>query len=247
MFLPPEEVREVTQIPIFVWDKVLLPFDTTTKKIRITDPQIVQMLEDIEFGDRIFGVSSHWLTDRQTKLPYINATGCFAKLLEFDKFASGDANVKMKGLARYRVVEYLETDAPYPFAKVKFFEEESRSLRGVIEEDEELQEDLTREASLVGQRIVTKIMHALGQNKDYEFPLIKPEPLFFSFMAAPLFSFDSGGFLKLLQAMSVEIRLRFIIEWLEEFEERVDENAERHKFIAPFLDLENNKNNPNLS
>lgn len=247
MFLPPDELLDVKQIPIFVWDRILLPFDSTQKSVHITEPKYVELLSDIEFGDRIFGIVPRFMRNRETKLPHINATGCFAKLTELDKFDSGDANAKMQGLARFRIVEHLNTEKPYPVAAIKFFEEEDRSLRGTLIEDEALNRELTREACLVGQRIVTKIMRILSKKNDYEFPLMKPEPLFFSFMMAPLFSFDFDDYSKLLQAMSIEIRLRYGIERLKEMETQVDDNASRHKFIDPFLKLANNKNNPNLS
>ncbi len=97
--------------------------------------------------------------------------------------------------------------------------------------------------------IITKIVHVLSkkENDDYEFPLMKPDPLFFSFMMAPLFSFDFDDYSKLLQAMSIEIRLKYGIERLKELEMQINDNIERHKFVDSFLKLANNQNNPNLS
>lgn len=245
MFQSPEEIRSIKQIPIFVWENVLLPFDTPLKTIHIIEPKYVQMLEDIALGDRYFGVTFKWMVNREINLPHVNSTGCIAELLECNSFASGDANIKIKGLARYRIVKYLETDKPYPIAEIKFFEEENEKYAEQLlaNQDDELLEEELRKTCLTAQKVMTKIFRALGNN-EYEFPLMNPpDPIPFSFLVGPLFSFDNGDLLHLLNCSSPIYRLQFATEWLENYEVAVDDNIERKKFLKPFQKI---KNDPRL-
>lgn len=230
----PEEVRHVTELPIFVWSGVLLPYEKTLESIHVEKPADCRMLADITFTDRLFGVTNRYLVDKETGLPYIGGIGCIARLLESDIFRSGDANIKMQGISRYRVQGFVETDKPYPVAKITFLND--------VEEDEEEIERLTRETCVLAQRVITRIMHALGSS-DYEAPLMSPEIDFFSFMAAPLFSLDLGGRLKFLQAQHASTRLRFAIDSLKLKEAAVEDNISRKEFIKRF---QNTKNTPNF-
>lgn len=230
----PEEVRHITQLPIFVWSDVLLPYDTTLKSVHIDEPADRDLLADITFGDRFFGVTNKWLTDKKTGLPYINGVGTIATLVESNTFAGGDSNIKMKGISRYRIARFVETDKPYPVAEIIFFND--------IENEPEKLESLTREACLLAQQIMTKIFRALGE-PTYEAPLMNPLNFdFFSFMIAPLFSFDLGDHLKLLQADSAKIRLEYGIGVLKQMLSAVEDNIERKKLLASFQNIKNNPN-----
>ncbi|HEX8737321.1 MAG TPA: LON peptidase substrate-binding domain-containing protein [Pyrinomonadaceae bacterium] len=230
----PEEVRHITQLPIFIWSDVLLPYDTTLKSVHIDKPADRQLLADITFGERFFGVTNKQLTDKKTGLPYINGVGCIAALVESHTFAGGDSNIKMKGISRYRIARFVETDKPYPVAEIIHFHD--------IEDEPEKLESLTREACLLGQELMTKIFRALGE-PTYEAPLMKPTNFdFFSFMMASLFSFDLSDHLKLLQAHSAEIRLEYGIGILKEMVSAVENNIERKKLLANFQNIKNDPN-----
>lgn len=230
----PEEVRHITQLPIFIWSDVLLPYDTTLKAVHIDQPADRELLADITFGDRFFGVSNKYLTDRKTGLPYINSVGCIATLVESNTFAGGDSNIKMKGISRYRIARYVETAKPYPVAEIIFFND--------TENEREKLDGLTREACVLAQELMTKIFRALGE-PTYEAPLMNPPNFdFFSFMIAPLFSFDLGDHLKLLQANSAKIRLEYGIQVLKEMVSAVEDNIERKKLLAKFQNIKNDPN-----
>jgi Lon protease-like protein len=200
----------------------------------------------------LFGVTFERMLNREIGLPHVNSIGCIARILKCHTFASGDSNVKVHGLARYRIVRYLETDKPYPVAEIKFFEEENERYHGDIRLQEEARtaperEELLTKTRVTLQRVQTKLFRALG-DKDYEAPMLpQVGAVETSFLVSRLFIFDEGDRLHLLNSPCPIHRMKFIIERLEEVEERVDDNLERAKFLAPFMKLANNRDNPNLN
>lgn len=231
MFDPPEEVRDITVLPIYVWDNVLLPFVTET--VRVKEPHCRKMVADLAVGESYFGMVYRWMRDRETGLPYINATGCIAKLLS-NRF---NRKIEIKGMARFRIVKYLETDKPYPVAEIKFFEEER--YQQALYTEEELMEAV-RETCATANRILGKIALETGDTRDFSFGETEFDPIEFSFLAARLFSFDEDEYLKLLNLMDPIWRFKFIRQFLEEFEEEEDAKFARKKFLKHFLDLRNN-------
>ncbi|HEX8367645.1 MAG TPA: LON peptidase substrate-binding domain-containing protein [Pyrinomonadaceae bacterium] len=231
----PEEVRHITQLPIFIWSEVLLPYETPLDAVHIDKPADRQLLADITFGDRFFGVTNKYLAEKKTGLPYINGVGCIAALVESNTFAGGDSNIKMRGISRYRIARFVETGKPYPVAEIIFFND--------IESEPEKLESLTREACLLVQEMMTKMLRTLGA-PAYEAPLLNPPDFdLFSFTMASLFSFDLGEQLKLLQANSARIRLESGIRVLKKILSGVEDNIERKKLLAAFQNI---KNNPTL-
>lgn len=197
MFETPEEVRHITQLPIFVSSDALLPFETS-ETIHIDKPADRQLLADITFGERYFGVTNKYLTERKTGLPYIDGVGCIGKLIESNTFASGDSNIKLLGISRYRVKSFVETGKPYPVAEIIPFND----VEPDAEKAEEL-ESLSRELCLILQRIMTKMIHSFG-DPNFEAPLFEPEIIPFSFLMGQLFSFDLGWRLKLCRQIPSE-------------------------------------------
>lgn len=251
MFLPPVEIRDVKQLPIFVWDDVLLPFVHWFDSIHVAEPKYARMLADIEFGDRLFGVTYDAMVDRKTGLPHVNSTGCIARLTECRTFASGDSNIKIEGLVRYRIVRYIETDKPYPVAEIEFFEEENERFHNAVRIEEQAQragelEELVEKTILTAQRLMNKVLRALGKKEDAQ-RLSAPDPVSFSFLMSALYIFNADDRLHLLNSPCPIHRLEFIARRLEESEARIDDNLQRREFLKPFLKLANNQSNPNLS
>jgi Lon protease-like protein len=228
----PEEVRHITQLPIFIWSEVLLPYDTPLKAVHIDKPADRQLLADITFGERFFGVTNKHLTEKKTGLPIINSVGTIAALVESNTFGGGDSNIEIRGVSRYRIARFVETDKPYPVAEIIFFND--------TENEPEKLESLTREVCRLAQQVMTKILRALGE-PTYEAPLMNPSNFdLFSFMIAPLFSFDLSDHLKLLQANSAGIRLEYGIRVLKQMLSAVEDNIERKKLLAKFQNIKNN-------
>lgn len=247
MNLIPDEIRHLEAIPILIQPQILLPFDEL-KPIHLTEPAHLQLIDDVRFGDGYFGFHFNWLTEHRAKrkdiprLPYINSTGCIARVTEEKPHEEGGSNVKIKGVYRYRVAKFLATDKPYPVAAFKFFKD-------VFHDGwEEEAQKLCDEICLINQRAWNKFLGKfLDLSKRKGMFLMKPDPYFLSFMAAPLFSGDTAFFLKCLQYNSVIGRLEYALEQMKEFEAAVEDNIERTNLIEPFLKLPNNRSNPDLS
>ena len=236
MFDPPEEVRDITILPIYVWDKVLLPF-VKPVPVRVKEPHLRKMIADLTVGESYFGMVFRWMRDKETGLPYRNATGCIAKLLS-NRF---NRKIEVKGMARFRIVKYLETDKPYPVAEIKFFEEERRTEFHYTL-DELIQ--AMRETFETINRLANKLAQEAGlDEKTFHFDFADFDPIEFSFQASIIFNLDEGDYLKLLNLMDPVWRYRYIRETLEELEENYTTRLERSKFLKLFLNF---KDNPNL-
>jgi hypothetical protein len=251
MFLPPEEVQHLTELSLLVSKRVALPFVIEPNPVRVTERKYIELLDDIWFGERFVGFVSSWLINRDHPsgpigLPYVNATGCIVGLTAYNRFKDDDATVKIKGLARFRVVKYLDTGKSYPTAQIEFFEEENvghhdaERVKDFAARADELDE-LSRRTCIVIQRVMTKIYRALG-SQDFEMPLLRPpDPIAFSFAAAGLLgTFDEGDYLHVLQCSCPFLRLEFICEAFEDYEKRVDNNLERKELLKPFQHIKNN-------
>ena len=255
MFLPPEEIRDLNEIPVFVSNRIILPFVNDGKPVRVTEAKYIRMLDDISFGDRLLGVIPGVMTNRHSPhhgplgLPYVNATGCIAELTEYNRFKDDDATIKLKGLARFRIVEYLDAQKSYPIVSFKFFEEENKSYHNKLrmefwEKEAEKRQRVMSEACAAANKLLNKILRAMG-SPEFEEPFLTPtgDPVKLSFLLPHLYQCGEDEFLHLLQSPCPIHRFESFIEWAEDYEKRVDDNIERKELLKPFLHI---KNDPEL-
>lgn len=245
MIPPPDEVLDLEVLPILFRDEILLPFQE--QAVHITDEVQLQLIDDSRFGSGYIGF--HYDTSamnpkkfKKLRLPHHYAAGCIARIIEETPHEAGGSNVKFKGIHRYLIREFLATDKPYPVARFKFFKD-------VFHDGwEERCEKLRDEICLTHQRALTKFFNKFKDDpsEHTELPLMNPDPYFLSFAAGFLFK-DEAIRNKCLYYNGVQIRLEYALKVVKEFEAAVDDNIERTNLIKPFLNLPNNRHNPDLS
>lgn len=229
MFKFPENISEIIEIPLLLHEKVLLPF--MKLDVTIKHPKNLELIADIEFGNRYVGMMWRKLRNPETNLPNVGDIGCLGEITEND----GNGKLKIEGFARFRVTEFVETDKPYPVAKFTLFEEEA----GKIEmEAEDALREITNEAYLKLKQSIGIWFKDLGLKS--QFPEMKPLPFPASFLTGHLCNFGQDALYKIQQMNSARKRLEYTLEWMNKLLKSAQNVSNKKKFLVPYKDLSKN-------
>src|SRR3977135_3356496 len=117
-----DKVRGVSELPLFPLSVVLFP--GVPLPLHIFEPRYRQMLEDIQAGDSLFGLSYFDGSTSPPERPPVGSIGCVAKVTDTQAFPDGRSNILTVGLIRYRIEEYVDRGDPYLVVRVSYFEDD---------------------------------------------------------------------------------------------------------------------------
>ena len=208
----------IKRLPIFPLPLVLLPNELLP--LHIFEPRYRQMLTDIETTDNFFGVNFFNPSESFVEKPAAGAIGCAAEVRKVENLPDGRSNVLTMGVMRFRLLDYLETDAPYLLGDVEFFEDET--------ENPEILTPLADEVFALFKRIAAAA-HKLGNRRGVlpEVPPAAPEQL--SFLVTAAFDLDTELKYRLLEMRSTVERLDKLREILRQAVGKMEESAEIQK------------------
>ena len=228
-----DRVRGVSVLPLFPLPVVLFP--GAPMPLHIFEPRYRQLLDDINVGDRLFGLSYFDTSNYEGETPPVGHVGCVAEVTEVQPLPDGRSNILTLGLIRYRVEAYVDRGDPYLVAKVSYFEDEA--------EDEEALGHQTREVKSLFTRIA-RAMRIINDERATlpELPEIEPESLSFLVAAAVEMSVEVKQDLLELRYTSERLkRLRDLLaRVVGSYEERarMHEIAKRNGHSGKRIDLE---------
>ncbi len=210
-----KKLRGIRQIPIFPLPLVLLPNELLP--LHIFEPRYRQMLRDIEAGNRLFGVVRFEPDDLSTERPEEGAIGCVAELRESEQLPDGRSNILTFGAVRFRIVEYVETDAPYRVADVDFFSDDPEKAEDVAPLADEVFELFQRMAKAAfrmsgGRGIMPEIRRTDAES--------------LSFLITAAFNFDNDKKYRLLAMTSTTNRLAELKEMLDQAVKQIEKNVD---------------------
>lgn len=209
-----EKVLGIKQLPIFPLPLVLLPNELLP--LHIFEPKYRQMLEDIELDKKIFGVSHFEPNETFIEKPDTGTIGCAAEIREAQTLPDGRSNILTVGLIRYRLIDYIGTDAPYLVGDVEFFEDE--------EEDLNLLEPLADEIFLLFKRVAEAAHKLSGERGSFpEIPQAEPQAL--SFLVTAAFNLENDLKYQMLETRSTSERLEKLREILLQAVDKMEESA----------------------
>jgi ATP-dependent Lon protease len=213
------KLQELNQLPIFPLPIVLFPNELLP--LHIFEPRYKKMLEDIQEGNNIFGISYFRAEEAVTSnRPPIGSIGCATEVKEIQRLPDGRSNILTIGLARYIIERYVDCSKPYLIAEVSYFEDD--------EEDEELLKPLADEVFQTFVKIA-KMAHELSGERE-KMPEIPPaEPQILSFLIGASFNLSPEEKYKLLQTRSTFERLSHLSEKLKEIITRIETTAKTVK------------------
>lgn len=229
MFVFPDNISEINELPILLHEKVLLPF--MNLDVSIKHPKNLQLVSDIEFGDRYLGMMWRKLRNPETNLPRIGDIGCLGEIVEND----GNGKLKIEGFARFRVTEFVATDKPYPVARITLFEEEAGEIE--MEEEDALRE-ITNETFLKLKQAIGIWFKSLGL--ESVFPAMQPNPFPVSFLTGHLCNFGQEELYEIQKMNTARKRLEYTLEWMNGFVKSAQNIANKKKFLVPYKDLSKN-------
>jgi ATP-dependent Lon protease len=213
-----EKTLGVGRLPIFPLPVVLVPLELTP--FHIFEPRYRQMLEDIQLGNNLFGVSLFEPKTAALMQPAIGSIGCAADLRQVERSEDGTSDILTAGIRRYLIDEYVDVDSPYLVAEVTFFED--------LEEDLDLLDPLADEVFELFMRLA-RASHKLAGERGAipEIPKAAPEDL--SFLITAAFSLDLRLKYYFLELRSTSERLSKLKEILERAVVKVEDSAEINK------------------
>jgi Lon protease-like protein len=221
---PLERVEHLKELPICITSaQVLLPF-VRNHELKINKAAQLRLLSDaVHSEDKMFGVS-YLAPDKNaaTERPPIGDTGCVAEIRSVKLAKGGGKIAKIFGIARYRILEYVETENPYPLAAVEYFKDEP--------EDDEANAESALALAQRMKQVMDKTAASLNVKTD--FPVLNFPPTMFSFILPELFNFDTDVRLAFLNLRSTAERLKKCQEELEEFEAGADSVIARKEFLG---------------
>jgi Lon protease-like protein len=220
---PLELVEHIKHLPICaISAQVLLPFVRNTE-IKIGKAAQLRLLSDaVHADDKMFGAS--YVAPEKfaaNELPPVSSVGCVAQIKSVKLGKSGGKIAKVVGVARYKILEYVETEKPYPVAKVEYFADETEDQEPNIEAAQKLAE--------IMKHVMDKTAASLGVETD--FPVLNFPPTLFSFVLPDLFNFDAAVRLDFLNLRTTSERLQKCLDEMEEFEQGADSVIARREFL----------------
>jgi Lon protease-like protein len=116
-----DKCSHIKEVAIYPQELVVLPYEWMT--LKISDPSAKQLFEDVESDEVYLGIGEQIKGEKA--LPVVGSIGVGADVEEIDKKSLGNAHlVKIRGVVRFRIDEYVETDKPYAVARITFFEDD---------------------------------------------------------------------------------------------------------------------------
>ena len=104
-------------IPVFPLSGVLL-LPRCQLPLNIFEPRYLNMVDDAMAGDRIIGMIQP--TAGLGPLPSVSPIGCAGRITSFNDTSEGRYLITLTGVARYRIITELPTQAPYRQVRAAF-------------------------------------------------------------------------------------------------------------------------------
>src|SRR5919202_3465771 len=213
-----DKVRGVLELPVFPLPLVLFP--VVPPPLHIFEERYRRMLADVRAANNLFGLSYFVADAGPEDRPPAGHVGCATEVVEVQTLPDGRSNILTLGVARYRVVEYVERGDPYLVARVEFFEDE--------EEDKEVVARRAAEVSEMFMRIARAMRTANDERGALpELPQDDPERL--SFLVAAVVEMDAEAKQQLLETRSTAERLRRLYTLLSQAVSAYEARARTHE------------------
>ena len=210
-----EKVRGISKLPIFPLPVVLMPGEIIP--LHIFEPRYRQMLDDIQAGNSLFGLSYFEPEETEEARPPAGHFGCVAVIREVEEMEDGRSNIVVSGVIRYRLDEYAPDDEPYLVGEISYFEDHD-------EEDAEKLAALTEEVTLLFTRVAEAAHKLSGERMPLpELPDIAPQDL--SFLISAAFNFENPIKFELMKTRSTTKRLERLRAILKQAVEKIEETA----------------------
>jgi Lon protease-like protein len=221
--MPPDEIAELEEIPVFPLGTVLFP--GAFLPLHIFEERYKAMIRYAVENGGIFGLSyrSDAEVGKETP-PLVGSVGCAAKINAVIPLDEGKLNILSTGLLRYRVRDITQS-SPFLIARIQLFAD-----------DPEPDADLTRLYDDT-REVSSKFLEAVQELNDSELSgnlNLPDEPEAFSLFIASALPIDNDSKQRLLELTSTRVRLtrlrHYLLGSISAYSERlrIHERAKRN-------------------
>jgi len=210
-----DKLAGIRNLPIFPLPLVLLPGEFLP--LHIFEPRYRKMLEDVQQGRNFFGVTFYDLSNALDERPEPGTIGCVAEIREAHELPDGRSNILTFGVARYRLIDYVDAGEPYLVGDLEFFEDE--------EADESVLMPLGDEVHALFERIA-KAAFKLSGNQGTLPDIPKTDPEQMSFLITAAFHLENELKYEMAEITSTTLRLEKLREVLLRAVGKLEENAD---------------------
>lgn len=216
-----EKVHGVRTLPIFPLPVVLLPGEVIP--LHIFEQRYRDMIADVEAGNRLFGLSYFGVDDPTPVKPGLGHLGCAAEIREIETMPDGRSNIVIGGVIRYRMEDYVDSEASYLVGDVSFFEDIP-----VDESETEKLNALAKEVTELFTRVANAAHRISGERSPLpDLPDIDAERL--SYLISAAFNFEDHVKFELMETRSTEVRLEKLRVVLKQAAVKIEETENIHK------------------
>lgn len=212
-----EKVSGIRRLPLFPLPLVMVPNELLP--LHIFEPRYRQMLTDIEDEGRFFGVLFFEPSSSFEERPAEGAVGCVAEIRESELLEDGRSNILAIGVVRFRLLEYIPTNAPYFVGEVEFFDDDPAEAPEV--------EKLADTVFGLFERMA-KAAFKLSSGRGQLPEIHRTDPESLSFLITTAFSFDNERKYSLLKMTSTKDRLEELREVLDQAVVQIESSADIH-------------------
>jgi Lon protease-like protein len=196
----PSGSHNVSELPLFPLDLVLFP--GMKMSLHIFEERYKEMIGRCLDNSDLFGIVLLRADQQITNNPRRAKTfrvGCSARILHAERLASGEFNIEIEGVDRFRLIEQHEVES-YRTGIVEPLED-----RPIVGTAEEITEDLREEVQTLLKEFLTRQLALMGQ-RIVEFDLPK-DPSVLSLITACILPVENGDKQSLLEMTETAERL----------------------------------------
>jgi len=213
-----DKVRGVRELPLFPLPLVLFP--GVPLPLHIFEERYQRLLADVRVSNNLFGLSYFDPNASADERPAIGHVGCATEVVEVQPVPDGRSNILTVGLARYRIVDYVERGDPYLVARVEFFEDEEGDSQLLAKRSMEVTEMFMR---------IARAMRTINDERGSLPELPQDEPERLSFLVAAVVEMDAEAKQQLLEMRSTAERLRRLYTLLSQAVSAYEDRARTHE------------------
>jgi Lon protease-like protein len=213
-----DKLKGIRHLPIFPLPLVMLPNELLP--LHIFEDRYRRMLADVLDAKTFFGLSFFETEEPLVDRPAAATVGCAVEVRESEMLPDGRSNIMTFGVARYRLLEYIDEGEPYLIAEIEFFEDAA--------EDEDKLNAISDDVFGLFERIAKAAFKISGGRGRFpEIARTTPEAL--SFLIAAAFDLENDLKYRLLETTSTSERLQKLHEILAKAVGQMEETADIKK------------------
>ncbi|HKV51238.1 MAG TPA: LON peptidase substrate-binding domain-containing protein [Gemmatimonadaceae bacterium] len=203
-------------LPLFPLPVVLFP--GTARPLHIFEPRYRRLLADCLDGDRRFGLLFCVDTVDERATPP-GQVGCIARVESADTLADGRSNIIVAGEARFALVRFVESEAPYHVGAIRDYDD-------VPETGAEL-DTLAESVRSAFARLARAARTVADQRAPV--PPLPHDPAFIAYHVASVIDAPLATRYELLHSRSAVARLRIVAGLLAHALPAAEQRAGRHQ------------------